>query len=167
MSRFIIITLLLAVLAQPVAVQSKSKLDAICNSEVNAEIKKGKSGKTAIARLSEEILSLKVYGRFSRATDGCLVFVEGFLQNRWFIYDLYNTLLDRGVALFYCDKKGVNNVRLDAAQRYIGKLMDTSYSRFADNAEGGPPATLKSPDKPYRRARCRKIFNRRIKELTQ
>ena len=167
MKWLILITTLLVGLTHLVAAQPMKKLDVKCNTAVNSEIKKGKLGETALANWSDQFVNVKISGRFSTTINGCLAMVEDFLQNRWFIYDLYNMILDRGVALFFCDKGGVNNVRLDAAQRYTGKLMDTSYHRFADNAEGGPPAILQPPGRPYRRSRCRKIFNRRILELTQ
>src|SRR4051794_30727023 len=98
-------------------------------------------------------------GFFSATIGGCVVTAFDDLKNDWFIYDIHNSLLRDGKALFHCDRSGVDNVVLEKARALHGYVFNENYSKWLDDGRGGPPRTLKTPPQPYTREDCWRAFS--------
>jgi hypothetical protein len=67
--------------------------------------------------------------------------------------------------LFDCSSDGVNNAILSKVMEFHGDVSDKNYSLWLDNGEGGPPATIKTPPKPYTRTDCERLTAKKLEEL--
>lgn len=139
---------------------SKRDLGQMCREYVASAVAKDKSPFKHWDRSSTEFKAF-----FSPVIDGCVATAVDFLRNDWMVYDVHHSLLRDMVALFHCDRLGVDNVLLEKAKIYKGYLMNVTYSKFMDNGEGELPRALKSPDAPYSREKCEAMFQIKIKSL--
>ena len=64
----------------------------------------------------------------------------------------FNVLLD-------CTADGANSVILPAVRARFGRVFEVPYREWLDDGFGGPPATLKTPDRPYSQADCRRLLD--------
>jgi hypothetical protein len=94
------------------------------------------------------------------------------LENEWGLYDIQRNYIKRDLeevglmgAIFYCDRDGVDNVILQKADELNGEVFQVPYEEYLDNAEGGEPRTLKTPETPYTRDRCGELFWKKQSEL--
>jgi hypothetical protein len=69
-------------------------------------------------------------------------------------------------SIFSCTKEGINNVILSKVNELHGHVIDKPYSDWMDNGEGGPPATLKTPDHPFSQADCKRAMDKMVSELS-
>jgi hypothetical protein len=67
--------------------------------------------------------------------------------------------------LFYCDRNGASSAKLDILKKLDGKVHGLSYREWQDDGHGGLPASLKTPDKPYTKDMCTKLYNNWIKRI--
>jgi hypothetical protein len=67
--------------------------------------------------------------------------------------------------IFYCDVHGASSAILSKVQERHGDISELTYSLWQDNGEGGPPATIKTPEKPYSQDRCARLFENKMQEL--
>jgi len=67
--------------------------------------------------------------------------------------------------IFYCDINGADNALLSKVRERHGDISELEYSLWQDNGEGGPPATVKTPEKPYSQDRCAQLFKKKLEEL--
>ena len=94
------------------------------------------------------------------------------LLNEWGVYDIQRNFIKQELdnpiimgVLFFCDKDGADNSVLEKVEKYNGKLFRVSYSEYLDNGEGGQPRALKTPEKPYAREQCQRLFNNKLHEI--
>jgi hypothetical protein len=135
------------------------KLNALCK-EAGARMVAAEAQKDAYKVYTAD--GVKAYFSFSTTIDACVGIGINYLQNDWFIVDVFGTFVD-AKALFNCDKDGVNNTRLDAVRRLNGHVNNKSYSEWLDNGEGG--LTTKEPPAPPSRDKCEELFKRKLTEL--
>ncbi len=67
--------------------------------------------------------------------------------------------------IFSCTKDGANNAILAKVREFHGDVGDKSYSLWMDDGNGGPPATVKTPEHPYTRDQCERLMEKKITEL--
>jgi hypothetical protein len=67
--------------------------------------------------------------------------------------------------IFYCDGNGADSALLSKVREQRGDISELTYSLWQDNGEGGPPATVKTPEKPYSQNRCAQLFKKKLEEL--
>ncbi len=67
--------------------------------------------------------------------------------------------------LLYCDPDGANSVIVNQVRKYRGWVDTLSYAEWLDDGFGGPPATLKTPEKPYTKEQCALLYGKWIKYL--
>ena len=67
--------------------------------------------------------------------------------------------------IFYCDVHGASVALLSKVKERHGDISALTYSLWQDNGEGGPPATVKTPEKPYSQDRCAQLFKKKLAEL--
>ncbi|HAR54758.1 TPA: hypothetical protein DCR79_00485 [Patescibacteria group bacterium] len=109
---------------------------------------------------------------YSKRLDTCVMAKSSELNNEWGIYDIKRNYIKQGLEesglmgnIFYCDRDGVDNLILEKADQYKGELFDVPYENYLDNGEGGEPRTLKTPNSPYSRDKCKQLFNRKLVEI--
>lgn len=109
---------------------------------------------------------------YSKRLDTCIAQSIDELGNDYSLCDIKRNYIKQELedfttcgAVFHCDKEGVDNVVLEKAEKYNGKLFKVSYSEWLDNGEGGQPRTLKTPEKPYTREKCELMFNEKLTEI--
>lgn len=86
------------------------------------------------------------------------------------MFDVSKTLIrdlpeSMAANLFYCDQDGANSVLLDKVKELRGNVFNVSYKQWLDYGEGGVPRTSKTPNKPYTREKCRRLYDGWIKRL--
>jgi hypothetical protein len=69
--------------------------------------------------------------------------------------------------LLNCDQYGADSVIVDAVRRHRGATSEVPFSEWLDDGFGGPPRTLKTPDAPYTREQCQRVFDKWIAFLKQ
>jgi hypothetical protein len=67
--------------------------------------------------------------------------------------------------IFYCDVNGADSTILSKVREYHGDIDALTYSLWQDNGEGGSPATVKTPERPYSQDRCAQLFRQKLGEL--
>ena len=67
--------------------------------------------------------------------------------------------------IFGCTKNGANSVIVAKVEECQGRIMNKAYSRWMDNAEGGPPATSKTPAHSYSQGDCKRLMDQKVAEL--
>lgn len=67
--------------------------------------------------------------------------------------------------IFYCDKDGADSAIIEKVIEYKGQIMKINYDKWLDNGEGGLPRTLKTPEKPYTREDCQRVYSKKIQEI--
>jgi len=67
--------------------------------------------------------------------------------------------------LFGCSRDGVNNLRIEIAEKYRGNLSRAPSGEIMDDYEGGPPAIIKTPSNPVTRERCIALYTRKLEEV--
>jgi hypothetical protein len=67
--------------------------------------------------------------------------------------------------IFDCSPFGANSAILSKVREYHGDVADKTYSLWLDNGNGGPPATIKTPDHPYSQDDCERLMRRKLEEL--
>lgn len=68
--------------------------------------------------------------------------------------------------IFSCTKDGINNVIISKVNELHGHVIDKPYSDWTDNGEGGPPATVKTPDHPFSQTDCKRAMDKVVSELS-
>ena len=138
------------------------ELDGRCANAVRVEIRQGKE---PLSYFAKENPMGKLSGFFSTIIDGCVATMVDDLKNEWLIFDIHNSLLRDFKTLFQCQRGGVDNVNLEKARAFHGYVIKERYGKWLDDGLGGPPATLKTPSKPFTREDCRHAFNMKVAEL--
>jgi hypothetical protein len=69
-------------------------------------------------------------------------------------------------SIFSCTKDGINSVIINKVNELHGHVMDKPYIVWMDNGEGGPPATLKTPDHPFSQVDCKRAMDKMVSELS-
>ena len=67
--------------------------------------------------------------------------------------------------LFDCSGDGVNNAVLSKVAEFHGDVADKNYPLWMDDGAGGPPATIKTPPKPFTRSDCERATAKKLEEL--
>ena len=67
--------------------------------------------------------------------------------------------------LFDCSSNGVDNTVLSKVAKFHGDVSDKNFPLWMDNGEGGPPAAVKTPAKPYTRSECERLTDKKLEEL--
>ncbi len=129
-------------------------------------------GKNVVAEHTGMFEGEKVSFFYSKRLDTCVAKNIDELGNDFSLCDIKRNYIKQEFTdpticggVFHCDKDGVDNVVLEKAEKYNGKLFEVSYSEFLDNGEGGEPRTLKSPEKPYTREKCKMMFDKKLSEI--
>ena len=161
-SIFIISTLLMFLTGFAAIAANQSQREKKCNAQTERQLQMVES---PFAKWSERLPGAKIYGRFSPDIDGCLAMIEAKIQNVWFIFDLENKLMEQFYPLFYCDEDGIDNIIIPVAKKFRGKLATTSFFKYMDDGDGGPPRVINTPIKPYTPKMCETTFRRRVQAL--
>lgn len=116
--------------------------------------------------------SSKITFFYSRRLDTCVQQNVDELGNDFYLCDAKRNYLKQEFddprvcgAIFHCDASGVNSLILEKAESFDGELFHVSYSDVLDDGEGGAPATLKTPERPYSRERCKNLFEKKLSEI--
>ncbi len=67
-----------------------------------------------------------------------------------------------GEIFLTCDLNGANSVLVDRVRKYRGFVDTLQGSEYMDDGFGGPPATIKTPEKPYTKEQCALLYCRWI-----
>ncbi|MGA7885088.1 MAG: hypothetical protein WCA44_05050, partial [Acidobacteriaceae bacterium] len=67
--------------------------------------------------------------------------------------------------IFDCTRDGANSAILARVNQFDGYVEDKAYKLWLDDGNGGPPATLKTPQRPYTRGQCEELMERKVAEL--
>lgn len=102
---------------------------------------------------------------YSKRLDTCLMTEVDELGIDFLILDIKQNFLKDIKLVFQCDRSGVDNLILDKAEKYNGELFTVDFEEFLDDGQGGLPRTLKTPEMPYSRDKCRYMFEKKLKEL--
>jgi hypothetical protein len=102
---------------------------------------------------------------YSKKLDTCLMGRQNELENTYTIRDIQMNFLKDIKALFWCDKDGVDNVILEKAIQHDGYLMNTTFTDFLDDGNGGQARAVKTPDAPYTRDDCKKAYEKKLLEV--
>jgi hypothetical protein len=145
-------------LATTAKAEDVPKLNALCKEE-GARLVAAEAQANAIKTYTAD--GVKAYFSFSTTIDACVGMGINYLQNDWFIVDVFGTFVD-AKALFNCHKEGVNNTRLDAVRRFNGHVNNKSYSEWLDDGEGG--LTTKELAPPSQ-DKCEELFKKKLAEL--
>lgn len=131
-----------------------------------AELKRNYIGEQKDWR-KEEVPFITFDSFISKTVNTCIITEANEMKNSFVIRDAaLNFIKERQASqLFSCDENGVNNIVLEAARRLGGYVFNVPYKEYLDNMEGGPPATLQTPPAKYTSARCKALFERRVKQL--
>ena len=101
---------------------------------------------------------------YSPTLDACIQTEIADIGVYYYIRDLTRSLLadmEWGMNLLLnCSRDGTNSVIIEEVKQHRGYVFHVPYEEWLDDGYGGPPATLKSPDKPYTKADCQKIFDK-------
>jgi hypothetical protein len=84
------------------------------------------------------------------------------------IRDLSHSVMKDGGhfdVLLNCDAEGADSVRLDKLKEYRGQVYKVPFIEWLDDGFGGLPRTLKTPEVPYTKEQCRKVFDKWMSEL--
>jgi hypothetical protein len=72
---------------------------------------------------------------------------------------------DNVYEIFDCSWAGANSAIISKVQAFHGDVEDKAYSLWLDNGDGGPPATLKTPDHRYSQHECKRLLEKKLAEL--
>ena len=97
---------------------------------------------------------------YSPTLDACIHTEIADIGVHYYIRDLTYSLLRDMNVLLQCDRGGANSVIIEKVKQHRGFLMHVPYKEWLDDGYGGPPGTLKSPEKPYTKADCQKNFDK-------
>jgi hypothetical protein len=67
--------------------------------------------------------------------------------------------------IFDCSSSGANSAILAKVDEYHGMVADKGYGLWMDDGDGGQPATLKTPKRPYSRNDCERLMEKKLREL--
>ena len=110
---------------------------------------------------------------FSPEIESCVGTKTDYLKNLWAIKDASENFIGgnaddpyhTGNFLFVCNEYGVQNVLLDVARRHRNEIFKMDRKLYADNGEGGLPASSQTPPAPYGRDKCAPFFKKKLVEL--
>lgn len=69
-------------------------------------------------------------------------------------------------SIFTCTKDGISRAVISKVNELHGYVADKPFSAWMDNGEGGPPATLKTPNRPLSQADCKRAMDQMVSELS-
>ena len=104
---------------------------------------------------------------YSPAIDACIHTEESIVGVDVRIIDTSNGLLKGVHNLLHCDESGADSVIISAVRSRGGAVFTVPYREWLDDGFGGPPRALKTPDRPYTREQCRRVFDKWITFLKQ
>jgi len=67
--------------------------------------------------------------------------------------------------IFSCSSSGANSAVIAKVKEFHGDVADKRYPVWMDDGNGGPPATVKTPEHPYTRDQCEQLMGRKVAEL--
>ena len=107
----------------------------------------------------------------SRRFDTCIYAEISRVGVNFEIRDLSRSILRDGPKgwnkLLHCDLDGADSVAMDKVRARRGYVFNLPYSEYVDDGFGGPPRCLKTPDQPYTRGDCQRVFDRWIRVLKE
>lgn len=130
------------------------------------------SGVRHVAREIEEFekdyTSVTTRSFYSNIVDACIYTEVAKIGVSFRIRDLSHTIRRDGGRqnmLLHCDVDGADSVILDRVRQYRGRVLDVPYREYLDDGFGGEPRALKTPDQPYTREDCQRVFDKWMREL--
>jgi hypothetical protein len=130
-------------------------------------------GNQHINRMKEEFkqnyTNLRTQDFYSPAIDACIHVEESIVGVNVEIRDTSNGLLKDGLhnVLLHCDEDGANSVIIGKVREHGGAMFEVPYVEWLDDGFGGPPRTLKTPDRPYTREQCARVLKKWVALLKQ
>jgi hypothetical protein len=139
----------------------RSPLESKCRELGRDEAEKSKKN------FPQDYLFLKADTFYSKVLNSCIhtEVPEAQAPAAFVLYriqDLSHSLLkDPNLSLLlYCDKDGADSVVVDKVHAYSGYVYTVAYSEWLDNGFGGPPRTVKTPNQPYTKNDCERVFQK-------
>jgi len=121
--------------------------------------------------LNQDYTLIRTDSFYSKKLDSCIHTEVAEVGVKVVIRDLSYSLFDkfdgRGFrnVLLYCDRHGADSVIVEKVRKYRGRVFRVPYREYLDDGFGGPPSALKTPDKPYTKEDCGKVFDKWMQEL--
>jgi hypothetical protein len=123
--------------------------------------------------LSPRFIDAETHVFYSHTLETCVLLTISEMENHYEITDISGRFFrDLGIGhdgvggtIFYCSRMGVDNARIDKVRLYKGMVLERSPDLWQDNAEGGPPATVQDPERPYTEEHCRVLFDKKFSNL--
>lgn len=165
------ITLIAAPLILVMIIFAASKLPITQEQRLNIQCKDfGNSIVTANEDLFDGSSAISFF--YSKRLDTCVKQEVDELGNEYFLCDIKRNYVKQELAdtsicgqIFYCDQYGVDNLILEKAEEFGGKLFHLNFSEFLDNGEGGKPRAIETPEEPYSREKCEVLFDKKLDEI--
>lgn len=104
--------------------------------------------------------NLRTESFYSSGLDACVHTEVANVGVRFEIVDLSQSIMRTGNRLLHCDADGADSVILERVRFHRGLVLNVPYKDWLDDGVGGPPRTLKTPDRPYVRADCDRVFQK-------
>jgi hypothetical protein len=130
-------------------------------------------GNQHINRMKEEFkqnyTNLRTQDFYSPAIDACIHVEESIVGVNVEIRDTSNSLLKDGLhnLLLHCDEDGADSVIISKVREHRGAMFEVPFVEWLDDGFGGPPRTLKTPDRPYTREQCARVLKKWVALLKQ
>jgi hypothetical protein len=117
-------------------------------------------GRQYVEKPGRDLSNVATESFFSPAFDACIHSEVAKVGVQFDIVDLSQSIIRTGNRLLHCDVNGADSVILDSVRRHRGLVMSIPCKDWLDDGFGGPPRTLKTPDRPYTRADCERVFQK-------
>jgi hypothetical protein len=122
-------------------------------------------GNQHINRMKEEFkqnyANLRTQDFYSPAIEACIQIEESIVGVNVEIRDNSNSLL-KGPSnlLLHCDVDGADSVIISMVREHRGAMFEVPFVEWLDDGFGGPPRTLKTPDRPYTREQSARVLDK-------
>jgi len=106
---------------------------------------------------------------YSKKVDSCILIEVADVGVEFIIRDLSKSVIRDGPrywsVLLYCDVDGANSAILKKVREFKGNVFNVPYREWLDDGFGGLPRTVKTPDKPYTKNDCEKVYSKWMSQI--
>ena len=102
---------------------------------------------------------------YSDKLDTCVQVEIDNLAWSYMVRDVTHGFMRDTPLLLYCDRDGADNAVIENVRKFNGYTYTVEYKLWLDDGNGGPPRTLKTPEKPWTRDQCQAVLDKKLAEI--